>query len=576
LKAGSRRSPTWFASPSASVRLFTLGSPSGKKAVIARKLAIIALVALSAALSLLPSRPAAASAPVQVSGLRRPAHAFATVFATRAGDLDRTFNGDGKVLTDFGQIDGIEDLVVQSDGKIVAVGTTKNTSTSADTQFALARYTSNGSLDTSFGAGGRVTTEFGARANSAYAVALQGDGKIVAAGATWTPPLSAADGSPTGTDIALARYNGDGSLDTTFGVGGKVVTDFNLTHEAAFGLAIQSDGRLLVVGYTRPFGAFDTNLPDFALARYNPGGSLDTSFDGDGKVSTAFTPGWSDLGHSITLAPGGKIVAAGQAFPDGVSGPGVIDVARYNTDGSLDASFGGDGRVVSAPGTNNSAFGVVVQPDGRVVVAGSVLRFGAKLALVRYTAAGSLDSTFGSGGVASADFGPRYAGAFDLVRQPDGKLAAAGSVSTSSAEPYEYAFALARFESSGKPDRSFHGGAISTEFGAWDEARGIALQPDGKIVVGGFSGQLPSGGTVTAGDFALARYLGAPCKVPDVRGRRLAVARSTIRKARCTVGKIRRKASKKVKSGRVISQRPKAGTTLPSLGKVNLVVSRGR
>jgi uncharacterized delta-60 repeat protein len=548
----------------------------GKKAVMARKLAIIALVALSAALSLLPGRPGAASAPVQVSVLSQPAHALATAFATKAGDLDLTFDGDGKVLTDFGQIDGIEDLVVQNDGKIVAVGTTMNQSTSVD-QFALARYASDGSLDTGFGTGGRVTTEFGGRANAAYAVALQGDGKIVAAGATWTPPLFVAIGGPTGTDIALARYNADGSLDTSFGVGGKVVTDFNLTHEAAYGLAIQPDGRLVVVGSTRPFGRFETNPFDFALARYNPNGGLDTSFDGDGKVSTAFTPGWSDLGYSIAMAPGGKIVAAGWAAPDGVSGPGVIDVARYNADGSLDASFDGDGRLVSAPGTDNGAFAVVVQPDGRVVVAGSVSRFRAKLALVRYTVGGRLDATFGTGGVASADFGPRYAGAHDLVRQRDGKLVAAGSVSPS-AEPNEYAFAVARFERSGKPDRSFHGGAISTDIGAWDEARAVALQADGKIVVGGFSGQLSSGGPVAAGDFVVARYLGAPppCKVPNVRGRKLAVARLAIRKARCRVGKVRRKASKKVKRGRVMSQSPKAGTTIPNLGKVNLVVSRGR
>ena len=171
----------------------------------------------------------------------------------------------------------------------------------------------------------------------------------------------------------------------------------------------------------------------------------------------------------------------------------------------------------------------------------------------------------------------RSAGAQDLVRQRDGKLVAVGwDDSAYSSDPNAIAFAAARFESSGKPDRSFHGGAISTDFGAWDEARAVALQADGKIVAGGSSARIDSGGTITAEDFALARYLGAaPCKVPNVRGKKLAVARSAITRARCRVGKVRRKESTSVKPGRVISQSPNAGERLPNGGKVNLVVSKG-
>jgi len=525
--------------------------------------AAAALVALSAALSLLPGGRAAASEPVQLNRLGLPARAFGAALVTGVGALDPTFGAGGKVRTDLGgQIEWIEDLAVQSDGKIVAVGTTGTQTTSSE--FALARYASDGSLDASFGAGGKVTTDFGGRA---FAVALRGDGKIVVAG-------DGARGGATGDDIALARFNTDGSLDTSFGVGGKVLTDFNSTNEAASELAIQPDGRLVVVGYTGPFGPYVTNPPDFALARYNPNGSLDTSFDGDGKVSTAFTAGWSDQGYGIALAPDGKIVAAGWGIPAGASGPGVIDVARYNADGSLDASFGGDGTLVSAPGSNNGAFAVVVQPDGRVVVAGFV---GSDLALVRYTVRGSLDSTFGIGGVARADYGTQQALAWDLARQPDGKLVAAGStLPKTDAEANAEAFAVARFESSGKPDKSFSGGAISTDFGAWDLALAVALQADGKIVAGGVAGQSDPERGVTA-DFALARYLGGPpaCKVPNVRGKKLALARPAITKAHCRVGKVRRKASKNVQRGRVISQSPKAGKRLPNRSKVNLVVSRG-
>jgi len=199
------------------------------------------------------------------------------------------------------------------------------------------------------------------------------------------------------------------------------------------------------------------------------------------------------------------------------------------------------------------------------------------LALVRYNAGGRLDSTFGSEGVARSSVG-RFASAYDLVRQPDGKLVAAGAMGPGSTDFNAVAFAVARFGRSGGHDESFHGGAISTDFGAYDVAQALVLQADGKIVAGGFSAQVDNEGMPTAEDFALARYLGAPppCKVPNVRGKKLGVARSAITKARCRLGKLRRKTSKIVERGHVVSQSPKAGTRLPNRGRVNLVVSRGR
>jgi uncharacterized delta-60 repeat protein len=525
-----------------------------KRADIARAVPIAALVALTAVIALLPGHPAEAYQRAPLNALARP------------GDLDRTFGVNGKVVTDFGGLEAVEDLAVQSDGKIVAVGTTFNPDTQ-DAQVLVARYRRDGSLDRSFGLGGKVTTRFGGTASDGNAVVLQGDGKIVVAGAT--------GGGPTGADIALARYNADGSLDTSFGTGGTVVTDFYGTHEAALAIAVQPDGRLVVAGFTRRFGPWDTNPPDFALARYTSEGRLDTSFDGDGKVVTAFTPGWSDLAYDVALDPSGKIVTAGWAAPDGVSGPGVVDIARYDADGSLDTTFHGDGKVVSAPTGDNGGFGVVVQPDGKVVIAGFAFGAGAQLALLRYTGGGDLDSTFGSGGLATAPLG---LGANDLVRQRDGKLVAAGTEAPPSGEPNRSKFAVARFEKTGTPDRAFHGGAVSTDLGDWDEARSLALQADGKIVVGGFSGELREGGPILSQDFALARYVGTvlPCKVPNVRGRTLGVARSLIRRAQCRVGKVKRSASTRVARGRVISQRPAAGATLPNGSRIDLLVSRGR
>ena len=506
---------------------------------MARRLAILVLVAISAGLALLPDRPEAAREP-------------------RAGDLDPSFGRGGKVLTDFGRLEAVEDLVVQRDGKIVAVGSSTDPTTFRS-QFVLVRYRRGGSLDTSFGVGGSVTTEFEERASgSANAVALQGDGKIVAAGST--------GGGPTGFDIAVARYNPDGRLDPSFGSGGRVVTDFNLTNEAALGVAVQTDGKLVVVGSSRSLGGTDV-----ALARYEPNGSLDRSFAGDGKVTAGF-PDWDDLGEGIALAKDGKILTAGTGFPDRGSGPAVIGVARFNTDGSLDGSFDGDGWAPRIPG-GHSVWAVIVQPDGRVVAAGSG---SSGLALFRYTVAGRPDATFGEQGVASAGYGPHGAGAFDLARQPDGKLVAVG-VADSAPDLDESAFAVARFLSSGKLDRSFHGGTISTDFGAGDWAQAVALQADGRIVVGGFSGRRGSGGTLTAQDFAIARYLGAAsaCKVPNVVGKRLGAAGMAITKAHCRVGTVRRRASKKVERGRVISQSPKPRKRLQNRGRVDLVVSRG-
>jgi uncharacterized delta-60 repeat protein len=490
------------------------------------------------------------------------------VLASAAGGLDGTFGAGGRVVTDFGQSDTAQGVAVQRDGKIVAVGTTGDPTT-LTTQFALARYLSNGSLDASFGAGGKVTTTFGGRESRGTAVALQSDGKIVAAGFALIG---------NGLDIALARYNPNGSLDSSFGVGGKVLTDFGARHDVASGLVIQPDGKLVVVGTTRLFGLVSINPPDFALARYNPNGSLDPSFDNDGKVSTPFLAGWEDVASGIALARDGKIVAAGYGIN---RGPGsfrdLIEVARYNPNGSLDASFEGDGKALSgssAPEPSH-AYGVVVQPDRKVVVAGHVGRF---LSLVRYTVRGRPDSSFGAGGVATANFGTKAASARALARQPDGKFVAVGVVgpTPSAKEKNDYAFAVARFDSAGKPDKSFSGGAIATNFGAamWDEAWGLALQPNGRVVVAGFSAKVQDDSLV-GGEFALARYLAPPCRVPNVRGNALPAAKARIAAANCSVGRVRRVGSK-TKKNRVISQKPRPGATLAASGRVNLVVSRGK
>src|SRR5438552_2020987 len=209
------------------------------------------------------------------------------------GSLDKTFGTAGQVTTDFGGVDEAFALAIQGNGKIVVAGATCN-STFTECNFALARY-HNGNLDKTLGTGGKVTTNFGG-VDQAFAVAIQGDGKIVVAGAT-------CNSNSTDCNFALARYNADDSLDTTFGTGGQVTTDFG-GRDDAIALAIDGDSKMVVAGRTR--NSTDCN---FALARYNTDGSLDTFFGTAGQVTTDF--GGSDSAFALAIQSDGQIVVAG-------------------------------------------------------------------------------------------------------------------------------------------------------------------------------------------------------------------------------------------------------------------------
>jgi uncharacterized delta-60 repeat protein len=519
-------------------RIFHIWPRAERSAVMTRKLALIALVALAAALSLLTGRSTVASE-IQAR-------------APRAGSLDLTFGAGGKVMMDFGGTEEARGVAVQADGKIVAVGSTFDWGTSQGEDFALARFNSDGSLDSGFGTAGRVRTDFGG-SDFASAVAIQADGKLVVAGgrSTW--------GAGDPGDFALARYNPDGSLDSSFGGGGKVVTDLQGADSAA-ALAIQADGKIVVVGGQRYGGS--SSSYDFAVARYDPNGSLDPGFAGVGYAVTPFTPN-DDAANAVVVQRDGKIVAAGSAGRRTEPPFSVPDLAlaRYNADGTLDGSFGAAGKVVNQDPLAYAALSVSLQADGKLVVAGISI-------VARYSGNGSLDPSFGFRGIV---FPVVSFSASIVLVQPDGKIVTAGTGFDASGSD----FLVTRLNADGALDWGFgeYAGSARTDFGSQERVYAAALQSDGRIVVAGSTTWVP------AGDFALARYLNsAPvrCRVPNVRGKKLAVARSAIRKAQCRVGKVRRKASQKVKRGRVVSQSPKARATLPNLGKVNLVVSRGR
>ena len=355
------------------------------------------------------------------------------------GTLDASFGVNGKVRTTnpegprawrhsfvdmFGFATGV---AIQADGKIVVVG--RGSGPHSDYPgFALARWNSDGTLDTSFGVDGKVRTHFSANSSdNASGVAIQADGKIVVVGVAGSGP----DKHPV---FALARYNSDGTLDASFGVNGKVMTDFTPRGDGAAGVAIQADGKIVVVGGAAGWGKF-------ALARYNSDGTLDASFGVDGKVMTDFTSG-NDSATGVAIQADGKIVAAGVAGD--YSGHSRFALARYNSDGTLDASFGVDGKVMTDfTSGNDYASGVAIQADGKIVAAGVAAdqARNSKFALARYNSDGTLDASFGVDGKVMTDFTPRGDGASGVAIQADGRIVLAGTANVSSRSKMKVALA---------------------------------------------------------------------------------------------------------------------------------------
>jgi uncharacterized delta-60 repeat protein len=354
------------------------------------------------------------------------------------GSLDASFGNNGRVTTDFPDLAAvISAVVVQSDGKIVVAGGAYPLFTFAG-DFKVARYNPDGSLDTSFGTGGIVTTIFPGDGSYAFALALQSDGKIIAAG---TDFVDFNPGDMSDTDFALARYNPDGSLDATFGNGGTMTTDFLGAEDDVYSVLIQPDGKIVAAGSAN--GPFD--YYNFAVARYLPNGTLDTTFGTGGKVRTDFGNNDLDIAYAAALQPDGKIAAAGTTVFDlGVSQHFAL--ARYNSNGTVDTTFDTDGRVLIDFGSfAQSAYAVLIQPDGKIITVGypNTESEDSDFLLARCNPNGSLDPTFGVGGKVRTSFGDLNAGANGAVLQPDGKIVAVGFNPTLKDSGVE--FALARY-----------------------------------------------------------------------------------------------------------------------------------
>lgn len=401
------------------------------------------------------------------------------------GTLDTTFDGDGKVITRL-RGNASSSIAIQVDGKMVGVG---YISTGSTIQFLVVRYNYDGSLDNSFGEGGQVTASFGSDNSLANDVAIQSDGKIVVVG-------SAKIGSTN--DFAIARFNADGSLDSSFDDDGIVTTAVPGPHgngtDIAYSVAIQSDGKLIVAGRV-PDGSGTSS--DFGIVRYNPDGSVDPTFGLGGKATAAF--GGPNVAQSVALQPDGKIVMAG-------SGGSSLAIARYNSDGSFDNSFGGNGRLSTSFGQNAFGYEIALQPDNKILAAGRNGGLNGNFAVARFNSNGTFDSSFGADGIATTPIDGNRGAANSVVIQLDGKIVAAGQPI---AAPFS-GFVTVRYNSDGTLDTSFdYDGLVITQISNGNDlARSIALQMDGKIITAGGIDAGSSGGV------GMVRYNGAPCGPP--------------------------------------------------------------
>ena len=391
------------------------------------------------------------------------------------------YNADGSVDTAFGKASAngstiASSVAIQADNKIVAAGWNNDGN---NDDMALARYNSNGTLDTAFATNGMATIGFsGGQSDGAYAVAIQPDQKIIIAGTgflTWGDNL---------TDFALVRYNSNGTLDTTFGTGGIVTTNFSTGGwDYGTALALQTDGKIVVGGY-----AGGSSYDDFALARYNSNGTLDTTFGIGGLVTTNLSSGYDRI-QGIAIQTDGKIVAAGYSC-DGSFANGVFSLARYNTNGSLDITFDIDGMLTTSfGGLSDEASSVAIQTDGKIVAAGYTrTSANTDFALARYNSDGSLDISFDTDGKVTTDFNSNSREQIKAIAiQPSGKIAATGTTRIDYLNPQD--FALALYNTDGSLDTTFGAGGkvITNVGGSYDEVRGIALQPDGKVIAAGSS-----------------------------------------------------------------------------------------
>lgn len=407
----------------------------------------------------------------------------------QAGNLDMSFGNGGIVKQDItGNNDYGFASAIQTDGKILVAGF-GNIDTLTYNDFVILRYQANGNLDSSFGINGLVKTDLsGGHDDQAMSICLQSDGKILVAGRSLIS---------NAYDFAVARYLTNGTLDSTFDGDGKVITDLGGINDYGNCIRMQADGKIVLTGFSNAAG-----INRLTTVRYLSNGSLDSTFDNDGVVLTQVGQVYID-GQSMSIQPDGKIVAcATTKFPGNEYD---VLIVRYNSDGSLDQSFDNDGIVTADVCYHDDAYALAIQNDGKILVVGSSydtvnITMGKNVMLMRFQSNGSVDSSFGIQGKVFTEVSNQADFANGVAIQSNGKIVVVGR----SADGVSiFSIILVRYLSDGNLDNSYGtGGIVTTNLGNGHEyGQSICLQADGRIVVAGFYNQ---GGF----NMFVARYLG--------------------------------------------------------------------
>jgi uncharacterized delta-60 repeat protein len=402
-------------------------------------------------------------------------------FGQNPGDLDLSFGDNGLVLTSItGSFLNAQSAVVQPDGKIIVAGA-RGLSGELDT--LLARYNPDGSLDTSFGNNGIVITNVSSGYDLAHSVKLLNDGKILIGGQS---------NNGLNDDFMLIRYDSNGVIDTSFGNNGIVINDFSNDTDRINSLAILNNGKIIAAGISRNVN----NTIDLITVRYNINGSIDSSFGNNGVVITPSPP--SGAIYSVVIQDDGKILVGG--YTQNISNSSFdMTLLRYEADGSIDTSFGVDGFVVFPNEFYNEILQeVLLQTDNKILAVGHIYigNIDSAFAVYRCNPDGSLDSSFGNNGLVITDFGPDTDYSYGALLQSDGKIVLAGYAELNNS----FDFALARYNTNGSLDASFgNGGKVLTDInsGSNDFANGVTSTLDGGILAYGSSDV----------NLALAKYL---------------------------------------------------------------------
>lgn len=422
--------------------------------------------------------------------------------------LDPTFGNNGTVTTEFGNDGSLASNVLQlSDNSFVVVGGSYD-SNEDDTDLAVAKYNEDGSLDTTFGVNGKLVFALSGKFIDAYDVKEDASGNLLIAAVL-------TEESDYTTMALLMRLTPSGATNTDFGTNGMVVTDFGSGLEAgAYALALQNDGKIVIAGatfdYTDP--QYD-ELGDFALARYNANGSLDTTFGNNGYVVTAFNANYFDVPTSMQIQTDGKIVAAGYTGtedPTTFEDSGDIAVARYNMNGSLDSSFGTNGKKVIDLVEFDFAIGMNFQTDGKILLVGDISgdeNPEEDAFLIRLNTDGSMDTGFSTDGVivipdypgADAD---GYSTASSVFQNTDGSIFVAGRANSNTSFTYT---TITKYTADGNPDTAFRENGYFIFLEDDYDARKSIITTSGKLLTVGYKNDEEA--SQFGYDFYMAQFL---------------------------------------------------------------------